>query len=143
MTPQRTGQYKQIARQVPEAIATQRDLDLVADVFAEDAVEHGPFGDHHGPSAIRENIGGVLDAFPDLTATVEDVIAEGDRVAMRVTLRGTHEGPFLGFEPTGRSFAIRNMVLSRLEAGRIAERWLQPDVSGQLTQLGLLDLPTE
>ena len=143
MPTQRTAENKRIARQVPEAIATERDLDLIEEVFAEDAVEHGPLGDHHGPSEIRENIGGVLEAFPDLTATVEDIMAEGDAVAMRVTLAGTHEGPFLGFEPTGRTFSIPNLVLTRVEAGEIAERWIQPDLSGQLTQLGLLDLPIE
>ena len=131
-----------IARRVPEEIATGKNFDLVEEVYAEDCVEHGPFGqDIEGRDAVREQLETFVDAFPDFEATVDDVVTEGDTVAMRVTLSGTHEGSFMGIEPTGESFRVQNMVFTRVEDGRIVERWLQPDTLGVLAQLGVVDSP--
>lgn len=131
-----------IARKVPEDVATGGNLDLVDEIYAEDCVEHGPFGqDTEGRDALKEQLQAFLEAFPDFEATVEDTVTEGDTVAMRVTLSGTHEGPFMGIEPTGESFRVRNMVFTRVEDGRIVERWLQPDTLGLLAQLGVVDSP--
>jgi predicted ester cyclase len=80
-------------------------------------------------------------AFSDFSATVDDVVAEGDTVAMRVTLRGTHDGPFMGIEPTGNEFEVSNMVFTRIEDGKIAERWVLPDMLGMLQQVGAVDMP--
>ncbi|WP_336342714.1 ester cyclase [Halalkalicoccus ordinarius] len=132
---------KRIARRVPEEIATKRNLDLTDEVFAEDAVEHAPYGDSRGVAALRADFNRFLAAFPDFSATVEDIVAEGDTVAMRVTLRGTQEGEFMEIEPTGREFEIQNMVFTRIEGGKIAERWLQPDIHGLFRQLGAVESP--
>ena len=134
------AENEQLARRVPEEIATEGNLDLVESVYAEDAVEHDPFGDANGRAEIRESIGGFIDAFEDFSATVEDIVADGDTVAMRVTLRGTHNREFLGIEPTGESFEVQNMVLTRVEDGRITERWVLPDALGMLMQLGVIQL---
>lgn len=137
-----TNDATSIARKVPEDIATGRDLDLIDEVYAEDCVEHGPFGqDLRGRDAVRSQFEAFLDAFPDFEARVEDAVAEGDTVAMRVTVSGTHDGPFMGIEPTGESFEVRNMVFTRVEDGRIVERWLQPDTLGMLVQLGVVESP--
>ena len=139
---QATAENERIARRVPEDIATEGNLDLVPEVFAADAVEHGPFGQEaRGHDEIREFLEGYRAAFPDFSATVEDVVSEGDTVAMRVTLRGTHEGELMGMEPTGESFEVGNMVFTRIEDGKIAERWLQPDTLGMLEQLGIVSPP--
>lgn len=138
-----TEENERLARRVPEELATERRLDLVDELYAEDAVEHGPFGDEEGREAIRRGLEEFLDGFSDLTATVEQTVAEGDTVAMRVTLRGTHDGPFVGIEPTGESFEVGNTVFTRIEDGRIAERWVQPDTLGLMRQLGVVDPPTE
>lgn len=130
-----------IARQVPEDVATEGDLDLVEDVYAADAIEHDPFGDHEGVEEIREGMAQLRAAFPDFSATVEDVFASGDRVAMRVTLRGTHEGEMMGVEATGKSFEVQNLVITRIADGKIAERWVQPDTLGMLGQLGVVEVP--
>lgn len=143
VTNRSTEENKRIARRVPEELATDADLDLVEELYAEDAVEHDPFGSHSGQTEIRESLERVLGAFPDMTATVEDVVGEGDLVAMRVTLRGTHEGPFMGVEPTGRTIEVGNNVFTRLDDGRIVERWIQPDTLGLLRQLGVDPSATE
>lgn len=134
---------KRIARRVPEELATEHDLDLVDELFAPDAVENGPFGQEtiRDNDARKEFMREVFTAFPDFEATVEDLIAEGDMVAMRVTLRGTHKGVFQGIEPTGKSFEISNLVFTRIEDGKIVERWVQPDRLGMLQQLGVAELP--
>lgn len=131
-----------IARRIPEEVATEGNLDLLDELLSADAVDHGLFGqDFHGPEGVKEQLRTVLSAFPDLEATVEDVVAEGDLVAMRVTVRGTHEGEFMGIEPTGNSFEGQNMVFTRVEDGKITERWLQPDMLGMLQQLGVESIP--
>jgi len=138
-----TDVNKRLARRVPEEIATAGNTAAVAEVYAADAVEHAPDGDYEGHAAITENMADILAAFPDFEATVDDIVAEGDTVAMRVTLRGTHEGEFMGVEPTGRSVEIENMVFTRIEDGKITERWLRPDMFGLMSQLGVVDVPLE
>ena len=135
---------KQLARSVPEDIATDRNFDLIDEVIAEGFVEHSPLGgDVHGREGFREQVQAHIDSFPDFEATVEQIVAEGDMVAMRITWRGTHEGDFMGFEPTGKSFEGENMVFTRIENGKVAERWLLPDALGILRQLGVESLPPE
>jgi len=138
-----TEENKRIARQVPEEIATAGNVDLIDEVYAADAVEHDAFAEYRGRAAIREWLEDVREAFPDVSAAVEDVVAEGDTVAMRVTLRGTHEGEFAGIAPTGKAFEVGNTVFTRIEDGRIVERWVQPDALGLLRQLGVGELPAE
>lgn len=135
---------KRIARSVPEEIATERNLDRIDEVFAEDFVEHSSLGEEmRGRRAARELIQPVLDAFPDFEATVEETVAEGDLVAMRVTWCGTHEGPFMGIEPTGKSFEVPAMIFTRIADGKIAERWVVGDSMGLMTQLGVVEPPME
>lgn len=137
-----TTENERIARRVPEDIATGGNLDLVEEVFAENAVEHGPFGQVlRGPDAIADDIRRLRDAFPDLMVTVEDAVTEGDTVAFRATIRGTNRGRFMGQDPTNQSVQVQNTVFTRIEDGRIAERWVQPDTLGLLRQLGVVSLP--
>lgn len=134
---------KRIARRVPEDIATQRNMDLLEEVYAPDAVENGIFGEEpvRGIEEVRARLESVFEAFPDFSATVEEIIAEKDTVAMRVTLRGTHEGVFMGMEPTGESFEVQNMVFTHVEDGKITERWVLPDALGMFQQLGVVSPP--
>ncbi|WP_251342554.1 ester cyclase [Haloplanus halophilus] len=143
-TEPRLEENKRLARRVPEEIATQRNFDHFDEIFADDVVEHFAFGrEIRGREALREQLETFFAAFPDFEATVEAVAAEGDLVAMRVTLSGTHEGPFMGIEPTGRSFEVGNMVFTRIADGKIVERWLQPDTLDMMQQLGVVDRPGE
>lgn len=133
---------KQIARRDPEDIATERNLDLIDEPYPEDAVEHAPFGDSQGWTELQADLDQFLAAFLDFSATIEDIIAEGSKIAMRVTLQGTHEDEFMGIKPTGQAFEVQNMVFTRTEDGRVAERWIQPDMLGMLQRLGAVELPT-
>jgi predicted ester cyclase len=77
-------------------------------------------------------------AFPDLRVSVEDLIAEGDRVAARLRVRGTHLGELDGIAPTGRRVDCTGIVISRIEEGKIAEDWANFDDLGMMQQLGLI-----
>lgn len=136
-----TEENKRLARRVPEDIATEHDLDLIDELATKDTVDHFPWGDARGPAELKATMEEMLAAFPDFSATVEEAIAEDDLVAMRVTIRGTHQGEFRGIEPTGETFEVQNQVFTRVEDGKIAERWLVPDMLGLLTQLGVVDAP--
>jgi steroid delta-isomerase-like uncharacterized protein len=77
-------------------------------------------------------------AFPDLQVTVEDLIAEGDKVAGRNTVTGTHQGQYMGLAPTGRSVTYNEIFIFRVVNGRIAETWGVVDVLSQMQQLGVI-----
>lgn len=132
---------KRIARRYPEEVATTEDIDKMDELVSADVVEHGPMGQQiRGVDALKEHMEAFLESFEDFEASVQDVFAEDDMVSMRVRLRGRHTGEFMGFEGTGKSFEVDNLVITRVEDGKIAERWLQPDLVGMLHQLELLEL---
>ncbi len=80
-------------------------------------------------------------AFPDLHHTFEDQIAEGDKVALRMTFRGTHRGEFQGIPPTGREITVTAIVIDRIENGKLAEHWSQFDALSLMQQLGVIPAP--
>lgn len=79
---------------------------------------------------------GFRDAFPDITIEVEDVVATDDRIAFRSTMRGTHEGEFLGIPPTGRHVTVGLVDILRVQDGKFVEQWGGPDLLDLLKQLG-------
>lgn len=133
---------KQIARRFPEEVATEGNVDIIDEICAEDVIEYSPLGERRGREELKEQSEYIHAAFPDVSVTIEDVVAEGDTVAQRLTFRGTHEGEFAGIEPTGNEVEIANMLFTRIEDGQIAERWLLPDMLGLLAQLGVVEPPT-
>jgi predicted ester cyclase len=80
-------------------------------------------------------------AFPDVQATIEDVIAEGDAVSFRVTVRGTHRGEFMGVAATGNQIAIGVQNIYRFRDGKVVERWTNPDLLGLMVQIGAIPAP--
>lgn len=132
---------KRITRRFPEEVATEGNVDLVDELCTEDVIDHSPDGEIRGREALKAHMNAYLSAFGDFSATVEEAVAEGDTVAMRVTLRGVHEGEFVNVPPTGNEFEVANMVFTRIEDGQIAERRVQPDMLGLFEQLGIVELP--
>ena len=82
-----------------------------------------------------------LSAFPDLHITVEDMIAEGDKIVARLTMRGTHQGAFLGIPPTGKQVTGTAIDINRITGGKSVEHWNNSDTLGLLQQLGVVPLP--
>jgi steroid delta-isomerase-like uncharacterized protein len=119
-------------------------LDLVDELFAPGYVGHpsGPEETVRGPDGVKQYVGRLRKAFPDLTMTVEDQIAEDDKVATRWTARGTHDGELMGSGPTGRTGTVTGITIQRIaDGGQIAEGWTNWDTLGLLHQLGLAPQP--
>jgi steroid delta-isomerase-like uncharacterized protein len=89
-------------------------------------------------AAWKEFFRSFVDAFPDMRFTIEDMVAEEDRVAVRLTFRGTHTGPFQGIPPTDRSVTVGGISIERISEGRIVEGWTHNDALGMLRQMGAL-----
>jgi steroid delta-isomerase-like uncharacterized protein len=130
---------KALSRRFTELFGTD-DTSLADDVFTEDVVFHGAVaaGDLRGIEAMKGFLAAYRAAFPDAHSTVEDQVAEGDRVATRWRARGTHDGPLGDLPATGRAFDVGGVTIERIEGGRIAEVWVARDELGLMRQLGAL-----
>jgi len=120
----------------------RHNLDVLDEVCAPSYRAHFP--GTPGP-LIREAIKPVwaqfFAGFPDLTHTLEDIFAEGDRVVVRMTLAGTHTGDFMGMPPTNRTIEIGSINFLRCADGQIVEQWIDYDGLGMLQQLGAIPAP--
>jgi steroid delta-isomerase-like uncharacterized protein len=127
---------KALARAVVESF-NQGNLDVAATYLAGDFTDHSlPPGTTAGRASAQQRWAMLRAALPDARITIDDLVAEGDTVAVRFTLRGTHTGPLMGTAPTGRRVAVTGIDLNRIVDGRIAERWENFDTLGLLQQLG-------
>jgi steroid delta-isomerase-like uncharacterized protein len=132
---------KAIYRRVIEEVWNKGNLSVMDELFAPDVVTHdpaGPGGEMRGREAARQFITANRAAFPDLRLTIEDQIAEGDKVVTRFTARGTHRGKLLGIAPTGKQVTTTAIIINRYTGGKIAESWINGDNLGLLQQLGVI-----
>jgi hypothetical protein len=90
---------------------------------------------------IKQTIGGLLAAFPDMQSSEDDLLAAGDGVAVRRTMRGTHQGEFMGIGPTGKAVTFGGIWLARLSGGKLEEQWVYFDALGLLRQIGAVPTP--
>lgn len=124
-------------------VLSEHDLDVLPDLVAEDFVEQNPPpGQGPGREGLRAFLAQMFEAFPDLRWRVEEMVAEGDRVAAWSTWEGTHRGTFLGLPPTGRSVAVEAWTIDRFRDGKIAESRILMDVMGLMQQLGAIPGPS-
>ena len=110
--------------------------DAFFDAYDRDVVLHGYPGVLQGLDGLRAFHEALWEAFPDARLTVEDLVVEGDRAALRYRLQGTHRGPYLGVAPTGSGFDVEGLTLLRLAHGRVVEEWHSPTELAILRQLG-------
>lgn len=130
---------KDTVRRLLDHVVTKGNLDLIDELFAANVVDHTPLGDSRGRDSVKTRARSLRTAFSDFSATVEELVGEGDMVALRATDRGTHDGVFMGIEATGRKVEYAATAFFRFEEGKIVERWVQPDTFGVLSQLGVLE----
>ena len=105
-------------------------------------VDHAaPPGTPGGLAGAKQTIAMYLTAFPDLHFTVEDIIAERDKVVTRLTVRGTQQGAFMGISPTGKHATGTAIDINRIADGKSVEHWLEMDTMGLLQQLGVVPTP--
>jgi predicted ester cyclase len=125
---------------VEALISAISDLDELATraLLDDDLVSHGALGDVHGPDGfIGVMLHNVRRGFPDAQIDLVAAIEEDDLVSFRLDGVGTHRGPFLGVEPTGRTVRIRGIHHVRFRDGRIVEHWQGPDILAMLVDMGL------
>ncbi len=121
-------------------VASQGKFDVLDEILADDFVDHDPAPDQGpGREGLKDFFRTLRTAFPDLEAEVDEMMATDDEVALRYTIRGTHEGNFMGIAPTGRRIEAAAMQIARFEDGKATERWGITDQLGILRQIGALD----
>lgn len=133
-----------IVREAVEAF-NQGDPEAVDRLFAADYVDHDPSraGLPPGPDGVKQAWSMFRAAFPDLRATIDDMIAEGDRVAVRGEVRGTHRGELMGIPPTGKRVTVTLIDINRIDNGKLVERWGETDMLGMMRQLGVVPAPEQ
>ncbi len=132
---------KNVVRRIYDNEAVHRGLAYLDELVAPDVVNHNPFpGSGPGIAGVKAAVVAMLELFPDARFTVDDMIAEGDKVAVRVTLRGTHRGSFMGLPPTGAAVTSAETIVFRVLAGKVVETWASRDDLGMMRQLGAAPL---
>jgi steroid delta-isomerase-like uncharacterized protein len=125
--------------QIFDEAFNQGNLDVVDKLLTPDHSAHNDFGGVlNGPQGFKCLIALFRNAFPDLHCTLEDEIEQGDKLAAHWTMRGTHEGLFMGNPPTGRPVEAQGIIFAHTKNGRIVEDWILVDEMGILQQLGLV-----
>ncbi|MFQ5857830.1 MAG: ester cyclase [Anaerolineae bacterium] len=135
-------QNKALVRRSVEA-SNARDPDAYDEFYPEDYVMHLPGGQELGRAEWKQMGDTFLAAFPDQHVTLDDMIAEGDKVAVRGTNRCTHQGELMGIPPTGKQVTYTWMSINRIAGGKIVETWAEHDLMGLMQQLGALPTPGE
>lgn len=137
-----TEDLKALTRRFYDEVLVGGNLDLIDEFTHEDFVEHEEMpGLPSGREAPRVFTKMVRDAFPDISVTVEDIIAEGDKVVSRVRISGTHQGEFMGIPPTGRKIDVQTIDIVAFEDGKAKEHWGVTDRMAMMQQLGVVEGP--
>jgi steroid delta-isomerase-like uncharacterized protein len=132
-------QNKQLIYRLPTEALNQGSLAAVDAVVAPDALDHSaPPGFPAGREGWKQYIPAFRKAFPDLHYTIEQEIAEGDRVVLHVVGRGTMKGDFMGMPASGKQATWTEIHIFRLKDGKAVEHWHTIDQMGMLQQLGFI-----
>ncbi len=133
---------KTLVRRWFEEVWNKGRVAAIDEMLASHTVMHGLGDDLHGATDFKRFHSGYRNAYPDVTIQIDDLVAEGDMVAVRWTAKGTHRGEGLGFAPTGRQVEFGGMGFARVTDGKLIEAWNNFDQLGMLQQLGVVNLPS-
>jgi steroid delta-isomerase-like uncharacterized protein len=136
-----TAENKKVIAAFVKEVINQGRLQRADDLVALDFVELDPFpGQQQGREGLKDVIGGMRAAFPDIHWVMEEMVAEGDKVVSRFTWTGTHRATFLGIPSTGRRVTVKGVVIDRLADGKMAESRMLMDALGMMQQLGVIPI---
>jgi steroid delta-isomerase-like uncharacterized protein len=125
-----------------EEVINQGNLDAANEIVEENFIELDPLpGQRQGREGLKEVIGLLRAAFPDIHWVVDETIATGDKVVTRFTWTGTHRSTFLGIPATGRNVTVKGVVIDRLSGGKMADSRILMDSLGMMQQLGVVPTP--
>ena len=131
-----------VVRRAFEEVYNQGLLDAVDELVSRDFVAHAGPQVILGPEGMKQYVAALREAFPDLHLTIDDQVAEGDRVATRWTATGTHRGPFHGLPPTGKRGVWSGIGIDRVVGGVVIECWIHADELALLRHLGAIPFPS-
>jgi predicted ester cyclase len=118
-----------LVRRYDEEILNRRNYDALSGLVSDGYIDHGaPPGSPPGPMSARFGVEAMVAGIPDLTVESDDFVVDGDRVAFRSTISGTHTGLLFGMPPTGKPVELTSVQLWRIADGKLAERWIGVDV---------------
>ena len=133
-----TEENKAKQRRVWEEVFNKGDLSVADELIATNYVYHGPMGmEYKGPEGFKQMVTMTRTAFPDLHVTIDDMVAEGDKVVSRYTMTGTHKGEYMGIAPTGKQVTMTAANFYRFEGGKEVEDLPYSDSLALYQQLGV------
>jgi steroid delta-isomerase-like uncharacterized protein len=133
---------KKIVRSFFETLWNKKQLERIEELVARDYIDGNPLpGQAAGLEGAKQKWAMYFAGIPDLTANIEDMVAEGDKVVVRFKAEGTHQGMLLGVPPTGTRLRVTGISIYRLADGKILEHWEEGDRLGLLQQLGVIPGP--
>jgi steroid delta-isomerase-like uncharacterized protein len=139
-----TEENMAIVRRYTEEGWGKQNLAVVDELVAPDMVDRNPIEmmqQYQGAEGVKSTILRLQSAFPHFSVTIDDLLADKDKVAIRWTIRGTHQGTLMGIAPTGKSITFSGVNIYRLAGGKIVEEAGMADIAGLLQQLGALPTP--
>ena len=138
-----TKDFKALSRQFAEEFnkGKQAALAFIDEHWAVDVIMHSAFGEMHGLKDGEHLVSGLYDAVPDIHFTLDDVIVEGDKAALRYTVTGTHTGTFMGAPPTNKKITVWMLEIDRFVNGKLVEYWTRLDTLNFMQQLGVIPAP--
>lgn len=137
-------ELKEKIRKFSDEIYNKQKLDNADEIYSPEMVRHFPMSGEaiRGPEAWKERVRHLWAAFPDVEMTIEDMIVEGNTVAQRWTMTGTHQGVYYGIPPTGKRVTFTGMGFARFDdEGRLVEVWGEVNMLGLMQQLGVAPGP--
>ena len=133
---------KAVIRRAYDELWNERNVEVVDELVTEDFLNHAaPPDRQRGRQGLKDVVRMFEVAFPDFRYEVEDVISEGEKVAVRDVFRGTHQGDFMGIPATGNRVTMEAIHIYRFREGKLAEHWVARDDLGMLQQLGAIPPP--
>ena len=125
-------------RRVWEEVFNQGNLEIIPEFFASNYSFHSPLGlEAKGPEGFKQMVAMMRTALPDFHCTVDDIFAEGDKVANRVTITGTFKGEMMGIAPTGKKISVQAILITQWVDGKEVEAWESLDTLAFYQQLGI------
>jgi steroid delta-isomerase-like uncharacterized protein len=129
--------YKQMADRWFGEVMSNGKIEVIDELCAPDYVEHDPFpGTSADLAGLKDGVTQIRAAFPDIEATADDMVVEGDQLAVRSTMRATYEGDFMGMPATGKKVEFSNYDFVRFENDRVVEHWGVIDSAALMEQIG-------
>jgi steroid delta-isomerase-like uncharacterized protein len=135
--------YKALAQRWYAEVMNEGNEDVIEELCAPNFVDHDPLpGTSPDRDGLHDFVKQVRTAFPDLDARIDDILVEGDEIAVRATIRGTHEGEFMGIPGTGKKVEVANYDFVRIENDQAVEHWGTIDSAALMEQIGAVPAGT-